>query len=297
MEVLRRDFLKAGGLVVTAMGLTMMGLNTKAHAVSYAKTILFDMGRCTGCRNCEVACRKWNRLPVEEDQATGLYRNRRNLTGTRWVSMWSNNKPGADVRYMRHSCMHCADAACVKVCPVGACTHTQFSTVNVNQDVCIGCNYCVSACPFRAMGFDQSAGVARKCTFCYDRLLRGDNPACVQACPTDALIFGRRDSLVLEAKDRTVQARKNNYPEADVYGIEELGGLGVACLLYEGKTSSLEKYGLPEDPQLPAHAQIWAPLFKPLKALAIAALTFGLVSNRLSVSHLQSPNLKNHSNQ
>ena len=232
------------------------------------------------------------RLPITDDQATGVYSQRRHLSGIKWLNI--SIKPsgaGEESRIcVRQSCMHCKEASCVKVCPVGACAHNEFGAVVVDPGKCIGCNYCVGACTFGVMGFDRRANVARKCTFCSDRLSTGQIPACAHACPRGALIFGKRDDIVLEARDRAVQLRNTGLPRADVYGITELQGLGVLYLLPDGKAGSLVNYGLLENPEVPPFAHIWGYMFKPVRLLAVAAMVLGLFSNRHRASELR-PNV------
>ena len=91
---------------------------------------------------------------------------------------------------MSDVCKHCVNAPCLEVCPTGAILRTEFDTVFIHEPACNGCRDCVTACPFGVIHMSEQRHVAQKCTFCYDRLQNNLQPACAQACPTDALVFG-----------------------------------------------------------------------------------------------------------
>ena len=111
---------------------------------------------------------------------------------------------GDEVRWLMASnvCKHCTEAACLDVCPTGALMRTEFGTVVVQDDICNGCGYCVSACPFGVIGRSETDGGAHKCTLCYDRLGDGLTPACAKACPTESIQFGPLDELRERAHQR-----------------------------------------------------------------------------------------------
>jgi formate dehydrogenase iron-sulfur subunit len=147
-------------------------------------------------------------------------------------------------------CKHCANAGCLNACPTGAIYRTDFGTVNINQDVCNGCRYCVSACPFGVVSFNEQTGTAKKCTFCNDRIHNGLGPACAKACPTESIQFGFRDELVGRAHKRVEKLKAMGFKEAQLYGADSggfLGGLNAFFLLL-GKPGT---YGLPDNPRLP----------------------------------------------
>jgi len=145
---------------------------------------------------------------------------------------------------------HCAQAGCLEACLTGAIYRTEYGTVNINQDICNGCRYCVSACPFGVVSFNHDTGTATKCTFCNDRIHNGLGPACAKACPTQSIRFGFRDELAGVAEKRVEELRKLGYKDAQLYGADpkgDLGGLNAFFLLL-GKPAL---YGLPEKPKLP----------------------------------------------
>ena len=151
-------------------------------------------------------------------------------------------------------CKHCTHAACLDVCPTGSLFRTEFGTVVVQDDICNGCGYCVPACPFGVIdrrvgevGVVKNAGVAQKCTLCYDRLGVGDSPACATACPTQSIQYGDVDELRERAQARVDALHEQGVHDARLYGEsthDGIGGLGAFFLLLDEP----EVYGLPPDP-------------------------------------------------
>jgi formate dehydrogenase iron-sulfur subunit len=227
-----------------------------------------DTSVCIGCKACEVACKEWNQVPEDGLEFTGQsYDN----TGALGASTWRHvafveqgSADDMDFRWLMSSdvCKHCTSAACLEVCPTGALFRTEFGTVVVQDDVCNGCGYCVAGCPFgvsdRRIGdknkpkddlANKNAGVAQKCTLCYDRLGAGQTPACAQACPTTSIKFGDLDEMRATARARVAQLHELGYSEARLYGVDEndgVGGTGSTFLLLDEP----EVYGLPPDPRV-----------------------------------------------
>jgi formate dehydrogenase iron-sulfur subunit len=160
-----------------------------------------------------------------------------------------------DVRWLMASdvCKHCTHAGCLDVCPTGALFRTEFGTVVVQQDICNGCGYCVSACPYGVIERRETPhhdGRAQKCTLCYDRLRGGLEPACAKACPTKSIQFGEWDELRERAVQRVEQLHEQGVTEARLYGADPddgVGGNGAFFLLLDEP----EVYGLPPDPVVP----------------------------------------------
>ena len=223
-----------------------------------------DTSVCIGCKACEVACKEWNGLPADGLLLTGMsYDNTQSLGASTWRHVAFIEQPsttsstqasgaagtGDGVRWLMSSdvCKHCTEAACLDVCPTGALMRTEFGTVVVQDDVCNGCGYCVSACPFGVIDRRETDGGAHKCTLCYDRLGDGLTPACAKACPTESIQFGPLDELRELAQQRVADLHDAGTPEAQLY-LEDadngIGGAGAFFLLLDRP----EVYGLPPDP-------------------------------------------------
>jgi formate dehydrogenase iron-sulfur subunit len=144
---------------------------------------------------------------------------------------------------MSDVCKHCQNASCLEVCPTNAIVRTEFDTVYIQQDVCNGCRNCISACPYGVIGFNEKTGTVHKCTFCYDRLQAGMQPACAKACPTESIKFGPLDIMQNMADQRLAALKKSGYAKAQLYGRDTsvYGGLNAFFLLMD----SPETYGLP----------------------------------------------------
>ncbi|WP_410809521.1 4Fe-4S dicluster domain-containing protein [Micromonospora sp. 067-2] len=179
-----------------------------------------------------------------------------------------------DFRWLMMSdvCKHCTHAACLDVCPTGSLFRTEFGTVVVQEDICNGCGYCISACPYGVIDQRGDDGRAWKCTLCYDRLGAGMTPACAQACPTESIQYGPVEELRERAASRVAVLHERGVPEARLYGHDPhdgVGGDGAFFLLLDEP----EVYGLPPDPvvttrDLPA---MWKRAG--IAALAMAAAT------------------------
>jgi formate dehydrogenase iron-sulfur subunit len=238
------------------------------------KARLIDTSKCMACRACQVACKQWNELPAVSTEQQGTYENPPELSGHTWIRVEFRERPG-EWLFRAHTCMHCTEASCEKVCPTGAISH-QGETVVIDQEWCIGCGYCVQACPFHVPHKDEITGTARKCTFCIDRVSNDIEPACAKACPTGAIQFGERADLIAAAHDRVQILRADGHPNACIYGENELGGLHTIYVL----TDRPSVYGLPEEPKLVTSAAIPQWLSGVITAGVVAALPFWLLFRR-----------------
>ena len=165
------------------------------------------------------------------------------LTAETWslIKLYQDNENRSIYSFVKVQCMHCVDPACVSACPVGALQKTENGPVVYDEKICIGCRYCMAACPFEIPKYEWEKVFPRvmKCDFCADRQECGQEPACVEACTTGAITYGKRADLIVEAKER-IQNDPGNYID-HVYGEHEVGGTSN---LYISKVP-FEKLGLP----------------------------------------------------
>jgi len=241
-----------------------------------------DTSVCIGCKACEVACKEWNAVPEDGIELTGMsYDNTRSLGASTWrhvAFVEQITKPG-ESRWLMSSdvCKHCTESGCLDVCPTGALMRTEFGTVVVQDDVCNGCGYCVSACPFGVIDRRQSDGGAHKCTLCYDRIGDGLTPACAKACPTESIQFGPLDELRERAALRLEDLHEAGVADARLYlndPQDGVGGGGAFFLLLDEP----EAYGLPPDPIVTTRdlPRMWRHVATAAATLAAAALLSGL---------------------
>lgn len=260
---------------------------------------LTDTTLCIGCKACEVACKQWNQLPMDEFGFTGYsYDNTGDLGATTWrhvafveqISDHEGRRP-TELRafqsnwlMMSDVCKHCVYAGCLEACPTGAIIRTEFDTVVVQQDVCNGCGYCVPACPFGVIALSAPEngataqiydGKAHKCTLCYDRLKDGLEPACSKSCPTDSIQFGLVDELMERATNRVEELKEHGVESAYIYGDQTVGGTGGIGGLnaFFILTAAPEVYNLPAKPELPQNKTIPAAL-----STIGAAIAFGIAA-------------------
>src|SRR5436309_3996482 len=229
---------------------------------------LVDVTTCIGCKACEVACMEWNDLPFTETVFDNTYQTMPETVWNYWNLIKFNEHPredGAMQWLMRKDqCMHCADPGCLAACPAdGAIVQYTNGIVDFNQENCIGCEYCVSGCPFNIPKLNPGTKKVYKCTLCSDRVGEGLEPACIKACPTGCLKFGTKDDMVALARTRTVQLQKESgFQNAGVYDPQSIGGTHVIYVLHD--ITQPELYGgLPANPVIPPSYTVWKWLAKP----------------------------------
>jgi Fe-S-cluster-containing dehydrogenase component len=229
----RRDFLKTSALITSAT----MGLSSKSKAApKYVLSedrmgVLVDTTVCIGCRKCEWACKTAHGLPTEPidtyDNRSVFQEKRRPddkalTVVNEYPNVYSDKLP-IDVKVQ---CMHCDKPACVSACIVGAFSKQENGAVIWDGDKCIGCRYCMVACPFQIPAFEFDKALKpniMKCDFCYEeRTSKGKLPACVEICPVEAITFGRREDLLKAAKEK-IKIYPNRYVNR-IFGEYEVGG-------------------------------------------------------------------------
>ena len=220
--------------------------------MSVQKAILTDTTLCTGCDECVEACKQEKGLG--KDTPHRWKQRIDDLSSTRYTTMIQ--RPGN--RFARKQCRHCLEPACASVCLVGAMQKTPEGPVVYDTERCIGCRYCMMACPYGIPRYDWQATVpyVRKCDMCAERIQSGREPACVEACPEKATIFGDRDELLEEAH-RRISASPGKY-QRRVFGETEVGGTSVLYIS-----------------DIPLDFLAWKPALgdEPLPNLTLAALT------------------------
>ncbi len=205
-----------------------------------SKGLLIDVTRCIGCGACRDACKQENGLPAEADD--------NQLSDKRYTVVQEKNVGNGQTRYVRRMCMHCQDPTCASVCPVGAFHKTNDGPVLYEAARCIGCRYCIMACPYQVPRYEWTSTNprVRKCILCAPRLAEGRPTACAEACPAEATVFGDRDELLAEAH-RRIRENPGQYVQ-QVYGEVEGGGTSVLFL----SDVPFTEIGLPGN--LPNHA-------------------------------------------
>ena len=228
----RRDFLKSTALIGAGVaGLTSTAKAAPQNILSEDRMgVLVDTTVCVGCRNCEWACKDAHNLLAGNLES---YENRKILdtkrrpdhTALTVVNEYSPGKNSILPVDVKVQCMHCDHPACVSACIVGALSKNEHGSVTWDNDMCIGCRYCLVACPFQVPAFEYDKAISpmiMKCDFCFARTKKGKLPACVSICPVEALTYGSRNELVKIARDR-IKRNPERYLD-HIYGEYEVGG-------------------------------------------------------------------------
>jgi len=228
----RRDFLKSTALI--GAGVTGLSSTAKAGPKNILSEdrmgVLVDTTVCVGCRNCEWACKDAHNLPAGnldsyEDRKVLETKRRPDHTTLTVVNEYSPGKNSNLPLDVKVQCMHCDHPACVSACIVGAFEKHENGTVTWDTDMCIGCRYCMAACPFQVPAFEYEKALnpmIMKCDFCFERTKDGKLPACVNICPAEALTYGTRTELVKIARDR-IKRNPDRYVD-HIFGEYEVGG-------------------------------------------------------------------------
>ncbi len=279
MNIGRRTFL---GVLGATLGAAAASPND-SRAARQAKApedpygCMVDLTLCIGCRKCELACNQVNDLPEPEipfDDLCVLETKRRPdeksyTVVNRYPTGRFDEQNHSICTYVKVQCMHCQDPACVSACIVGALTKKENGAVHYDVTKCIGCRYCMVACPFQIPAYEYHDPITprvMKCTFCYDRISKqGGTPGCASICPVEAITFGKRSQLMKLAHEK-LKEDPGRYRQK-VYGETEVGG---TSWLYISK-EPFERLGFPTLPEKPmphltetiqhgVFAYLWAPL-------------------------------------
>lgn len=253
----------AGAAAVAAKPLVA---GARPVAPSDALGLLYDTTRCIGCKACMMACRESNQLPPETSNAPGgLWDMPMDLSGqTKTVIKLYRSSDGRERSYVKRQCMHCIEAACTNACMLGALKKREHGIVSYDPTLCIGCRYCQMACPFNVPKFEWAKRAPKivKCELCshrskgaslaatdgFSRYPRGKGPACAEVCPREAVIYGKREELLAEARRRLAAHPDRYVPK--IYGETEAGG--TQCLYLSHVP--FENLGLPNLSERPVPA-------------------------------------------
>ena len=231
MKTTRRKFLQYAGMAAGSSLLlgpdgSFGSVASRDNSRQYA--MLQDTTRCIGCQACERACAEKNGFPLPEQNPD--YSIRRNTSTDALAVVNANRTPGGGIVFAKNQCMHCDQPACVSACLVNAMYKTAEGPVIWKEDKCMGCRYCMIACPFDVPKFEYGSlnPKIRKCIMCYDRITDNRVPACAEACPQEAILFGRRGEL-LEIARKRIADHPAQYVR-HIYGENEVGGTNILYL-------------------------------------------------------------------
>jgi len=228
MSIDRRNFFRVLGVtgMSLALGKETIARPEKKEDIEFFG-VLYDSTRCVGCQTCEFACAEANGLPEPEDYPEAGIIRKTNENRRTVVNAFDTSKGEV---YVKRQCMHCNQPACTAACLTQAMKKNPEGPVTWNGDKCMGCRYCMVSCPFDIPKFEYHSANPKinKCNMCFDRLKEGQLPACVENCPAEALMFGKRRDLIKEARKR-IHENPDLYVD-QIYGEQEAGGTGFLYL-------------------------------------------------------------------
>jgi formate dehydrogenase iron-sulfur subunit len=241
---------------------------------------LIDTTTCIGCKACEVACVEWNGYDFRETTFDNFYQTMPETAWNFWNLIKFNEvetENGLQWLMRKDQCMHCEEPGCLIACPAdGAIVQYTNGIVDFNQEHCIGCQYCVTGCPFNIPRFNGETKKVYKCTLCSDRVGAGLEPACIKSCPTGCLHFGSKEDMLGLANERADQIkRETSHKNAGVYDPSGVGGTHVIYVLHD-KDKAEQYGGLPQNPTVPFFVKMWKGPLKWLGGFGMAAGVLGV---------------------
>lgn len=299
MKLNRRHFLKFLGAAGTAAAVPAKARAWESKSPPDALGCLVDLTRCIGCRKCEEACNTVNALPRQDlafDDTSVLNMTRRPderafTVINRYFSGRLDRHHQLHPTFVKVQCMHCQDPACASACIVGALTKKANGAVHYDVSKCIGCRYCMVACPFEIPAYEYKDPLTprvMKCTFCFDRISGNkDLPGCAAVCPVEAITFGTRETL-LDLAGRRLKENPGKYID-HIYGEHEVGGTSWMYISAE----PFSRLGFPDLPDTPMpklaetiqhslFSYLWSPI-----------LLFGALGGIMAASNRHHPTSSN----
>jgi Fe-S-cluster-containing dehydrogenase component len=249
MALNRRHFFKVLGVTgaTLAIGKELKATPGKETSIEFSG-VLYDSTRCAGCQTCEFSCAEANGLPAPVGTIEAGVVRKTDESHRTVVNSFKSTKGEA---FMKKQCMHCNEPACTAACLTQAMYKTKEGPVIWRGNKCMGCRYCMVSCPFDVPKFEYHSANPKieKCNMCYSRLTEGKIPACVENCPAEALVFGKRRDLIKEARKRIVENPEQYFDH--IYGEHEAGGTGflsIAAVPFDelGLNTTLQSKSYPE---------------------------------------------------
>ncbi|GAB4321377.1 MAG: 4Fe-4S dicluster domain-containing protein [Candidatus Sumerlaeia bacterium] len=232
MPLSRRRFIKhcAALAAASALGTRSAQAGGDFHGRPDAWGVLHDIYLCIGCRSCEEGCNLAHNLPQPDKpfKDTSVFEHKRRTTPRAFTVVNRHDVGPSEEKpetYVKTQCNHCIEPACASSCFVKALNVTPEGAVTYDASVCVGCRYCMVSCPFDIPTYEYDEPLTprvRKCNMCYDRIREGRLPGCVEVCPVQSLVFGRREDLLQVARER-IRQHPDIYVN-HIYGEHEVGG-------------------------------------------------------------------------
>jgi formate dehydrogenase iron-sulfur subunit len=236
---------------------TMFTAPSARHTMEVGK--LIDVSRCIGCKACQSACMEWNDLRPPVGVFKDSYTNPPDLDDQTWCLMRFNEvEIDGALRWLilKDGCLHCSDPGCLRACPApGAIVQHANGIVDFEEENCIGCGDCIAGCPFNIPRLRKADSRVYKCTLCSDRIAVGLEPACIKACPTQALSFGSKQNMTDLAHHRLKELDERGFVNAAIYDPPGVSGTHVFFVLPHGDRP--EAYGLPKNPAVSPVVRLW----------------------------------------